>query len=34
MLERVGGAFDAEAFDIAAVNRALVGLRLARARVQ
>jgi hypothetical protein len=31
MRESVGGAFDPEAFDIAAVNRALVGLRLARA---
>jgi pRiA4b ORF-3-like protein len=34
VLEWVGGAFDLEAFDIAAVNRALAGLRIARAWVQ
>jgi hypothetical protein len=32
MLEWVGGSFDAEAFDLAAVNRALVALSLARRR--
>ena len=34
MLEWVGGSFDPEAFDIAAVNRALVSLSLARLRMQ
>jgi hypothetical protein len=34
MRESVGGAFDPEAFDIAAVNRAIAALRLARAWVQ
>lgn len=34
MLEWVGGAFDPEAFDIAAVNRALAGVRVRRAWVQ
>jgi hypothetical protein len=32
MLEWVGGSFDAEAFDLAMVNRALVALSLARKR--
>jgi len=31
---RVGGTFDPEEFDIAAVNRALAGLLVRRAQVQ
>jgi hypothetical protein len=34
MLESVGGSFDAEAFDIAAVNRALIALPVTRRAVQ
>ena len=34
MLEWVDGSFDSEAFDLAAVNRALAALSLARSRVQ
>jgi hypothetical protein len=34
MLEWVGGRFDPEGFDLAAVNRGLVALSLARQRVQ
>ena len=34
MLEWVGGSFDAEAFDIAAVNRALIALQVTRRAVQ
>lgn len=34
MLEWVGGSFDSEAFDVAAVNRALAALSLGRWRVQ
>jgi len=34
MRERVGGTFDPEEFDIAAVNRALAGLLVRRAQVQ
>jgi hypothetical protein len=34
MLEWVGGGFDPEGFDLAAVNRALAALSLARSRVQ
>jgi hypothetical protein len=34
MLEWVGGSFDAEAFDLAAVNRALIALPIARRAVQ
>jgi hypothetical protein len=34
MRESVGGSFDAEAFDIAAVNRALIALPIARRAVQ
>jgi hypothetical protein len=34
MLESVGGSFDADAFDLAAVNRALIALPVARRAVQ
>jgi hypothetical protein len=34
MLEWVGGSFDAEAFDLAAVNRALIALPVTRRAVQ
>jgi Plasmid pRiA4b ORF-3-like protein len=34
MLEWVGGSFDAEAFDLVAVNRALIALPIARRAVQ
>jgi hypothetical protein len=34
MLEWVGGGFDPEGFDVAAVNRGLAGLSVARLRVQ
>ena len=34
MLEWVGGSFDAEAFDIAAVNRALTALPVTRRAAQ